>query len=95
VDVDLPTDPHGGAPQVETKLCGTLVKPPRSVCCTGFSGFAVAFEAIALTVHFQIVDIVGQSIGKRAGEEFGAKASDPFDEQHVGRHDGWSALNAP
>ena len=35
------------------------------------------FEAIAVAVHFQDVDVVGQSIEQRAGQPFGAEHGGP------------------
>ncbi len=37
----------------------------------GRAGFLAVFEAIALAVQLQDVDVVGQSIEQRAGEAFG------------------------
>jgi hypothetical protein len=42
-----------------TKLCGALVKPCCGVCALGFARLAAVFEAVALAVHFQDVDVVG------------------------------------
>ena len=52
------------------------------------------FEAIALAVHFQDVDVVGQSVEKRACEAFGAEGTGPFIERQIGCHDGGAALVA-
>lgn len=53
-------------PHRAMKLCGAVVKPGRGVFVLGFVRLAAVFEAVALTVHFQDVDMVGQSIKKRA-----------------------------
>ena len=46
------------------------------------------FEAVALAVHFQDVDVVGQSVEKRACEAFGAEGTGPFIERQIRRYDG-------
>ena len=49
---------------------------------------SAVFEAVALAVHFQDVDVVGQSVEKRACEAFGAEGTGPFIERQIRRYDG-------
>ena len=45
------------------------------------------FEAIALAVHFQDVDMMGQAVEKRASEAFGSEGAGPFIERQIRRYD--------
>ena len=50
------------------------------------------FEAIAVAVQFEDVDVVGQPVQQRAGQPLGPEHAGPFVERQVGRHDGGAAL---
>ena len=54
--------PHGGAPQIAAKLCGPVVNPGSGVRFSGFDGSTAVFEAVALAVHLQDVDGMGQAV---------------------------------
>ena len=49
----------------------------------GLAGFLAVFEAIALAVQLQDVDVVGQSIEQRAGQPFGPEDLGPFVEGQI------------
>ena len=53
-----------------------MVKPGCGVCASGLARLSAVFEAVALAVHFQDVDVVGQSVEKRACEAFGAEGTE-------------------
>ena len=44
---------------------------------------AAVFEAVALTVHFEDVNMVGQPVEQRACEAFRAEGAGPFIERQV------------
>ena len=50
----------------------------------GIPPFLALFEAIALAVHFQDVDMVGQAIQQRSGQAFGTEDFRPFIERQIG-----------
>ena len=50
----------------------------------GIPPFLALFEAIALAVHFQNVDMVGQAIQQRSGQAFGTEDFRPFIERQIG-----------
>src|SRR3954469_356233 len=50
------------------------------------------FEAIAVAVHFQDVDVVGQSIEQRAGQPLGDEHAGPLVERQIAGDDGRGAL---
>src|SRR5262249_23145554 len=52
------------------------------------------FEAIAVAVHFEDVDVVGQPIEQRAGQPLGPEHAGPFVERQVAGDDGGAALVA-
>ena len=55
----------------------------------GFPPFLALIETIALAVHFQDMDMVGQAIQQRPGQAFGAEHLRPLVEgQIAGRQDG-------
>ena len=49
----------------------------------GLAGFLAVFEAIALAVQLQDVDVVVQSIEQRAGQPFGPEDLGPFVEGQI------------
>ena len=53
----------------------------------GLAGFLAVFEAIALAVQLQDVDVVGQSIEQRAGQPFGPEDLGPFVEGQIRGHE--------
>ena len=53
----------------------------------GRAGFLAVFEAIALAVQLQDVDVVGQSIEQRAGEAFGPEDLGLFVEGQIRGHE--------
>lgn len=65
-----------------------MVKPGCGVIASGLVRLTAVFEAIALAVHFQNVDVVSQPVEKRASEAFGSEGAGPLIERQVGRHDG-------
>ena len=50
----------------------------------GIPPFLALFEAIALAVHFQNVDMVGQAIQQGSGQAFGTEDFRPFIERQIG-----------
>src|SRR6202795_3542089 len=50
------------------------------------------FEAIAVAVHFEDMDVVGQPVQQRAGEPLGAEHAGPFVERQIAGDDGGAAL---
>jgi hypothetical protein len=46
------------------------------------------FEKVALTVHFQDVNMVSQPVEKRASEAFRSEGAGPLIERQVGLYDG-------
>ena len=52
----------------------------------GRAGFLAVFEAIALAVELQDVDVVGQSVEQRARQPFGAEDLGPFVEGQIRGH---------
>ena len=57
------------------------------------SGSTLALcESIALAVHFEDMDVVGEAIEQGAGEPLGAKHAGPLVERQVAGHDGRAAL---
>jgi hypothetical protein len=49
-------------------------------------------EAIALAVHLQDVDMVGESVQEHAGEALGAEHLGPVLEGQIGWSAGWSRV---
>ena len=47
-------------------------------------------EAVAVAVHLQDMDVVGEPVQQRAGEAFRAKYFGPLIEGQVGGDQGWS-----
>ncbi len=52
------------------------------------------FEAVAIAVHRQDVDVVRQPVQERAGQPFGAQDARPVLERQVRRDDGGASLVA-
>src|SRR6202166_3229971 len=50
------------------------------------------FEAIAVAVHFEDVDVVCQPIEQRAGQPLGPEHAGPFVERQIAGDDGGAAL---
>src|SRR5499427_10004160 len=50
------------------------------------------FEAIAVAVHFEDVDLVGQAIEQRAGQPLGPEHTGPFVERQIGGDNDGAAL---
>ena len=55
----------------------------RGLCC---SVLPAALEAVALAVHLQDVDVVGEPVQQRAGEALRAEDLGPFVEGQIGGH---------
>ena len=47
-------------------------------------GFGALFEAEAVAIHFQDVDVVGQPVEECAGEALGAEHAGPFIKWQIG-----------
>ena len=60
----------------------------RSGCRSGrgLAGFLAVFEAIAVAVELEDVDVMGQPVEQRAGEAFGAEDLGPFVEGEIRGH---------
>ena len=58
------------------------------------SGSAL-LEPVALAVHFQDMDMVGDAVEERAGETLAGEHRGPFLEGQVRGHDGGAVLLAP
>src|SRR3954452_22951892 len=52
------------------------------------------FEAIAVAVHFEDVDVVGQSVEQRTGQPLGPEHAGPLVERQIAGDDGGAALVA-
>ncbi len=65
-------------------------------CSGGFDGFSrlALCQAIALAVHLEDVDVVGQPIEERAGQALGAEGFRPFIKWQVARDQRGPALIA-
>ena len=50
------------------------------------------FEAIAVAVHFEDVDVVGEPIEQRAGQPLGPKHAGPFVKRQIGGDNNRAAL---
>lgn len=53
------------SPYRATKLCGALGKPGSGICSLSFTRLTAVSEAVALTVHFQDVNMMGQAVEQR------------------------------
>ncbi len=51
-------------------------------------------EPVAVAVHFQDMDMVGEAVEKRAGQAFGAEHLGPLVEGEIAGHQGGAALIA-
>src|SRR5271169_1736031 len=76
---DLPRSEHRGR-----LTAGRVLRPALALLAL--------FEAIAVAVHFEDVDVVCQPIEQRAGQPLGPEHAGPFVEWQVGRHDGGAAF---
>src|SRR5205085_1638504 len=76
---DLPRSEHHGRLTASRILCLALAL------------FGL-FERVAVAVHFQDVDVVGQPIEQRAGQALGPEHAGPFVKRQVGGDDGGAAL---
>ena len=52
------------------------------------------FEPIAVAVHFEDVDVVGQSVEQRTGQPLGPEHAGPLVERQIAGDDGGAALVA-
>ena len=50
------------------------------------------FESIAVAVHFEDVDVVGQSVEQRTGQPLGPEHAGPLVEWQIAGEDGGAAL---
>ena len=57
-----------------------------------FVGICTLFEAIAVAVHFEDVDVVGEPIEQRAGQALGPEHAGPFVERQIGGDNDGAAL---
>src|SRR5207302_1566112 len=78
---DLPRSEHRG------RLTASRVLRPALA-------LLALFEAIAVAVHFEDVDVVGQPIEQRAGQPLGPEHAGPLVERQIGSDDGGAALVA-
>src|SRR5438876_5143115 len=78
---DLPRSEHRG------RLTASRVLRPALALLT-------LFEAIAVAVHFEDVDVVGQPIEQRAGQPLGPEHAGPLVERQIAGDDGRAALVA-
>src|SRR5471030_880426 len=76
---DLPRSEHRGRLTASRILCLALA-------------LLALFEAIAVAVHFEDMDVVGQPVQQRAGEPLGAEDAGPFVERQIAGDDGGAAL---
>ena len=76
---DLPRSEHRGR-----LAASRVLGPPLALLAL--------FEAIAVAVHFEDVDVVGQPIEQRAGQPFGAEYAGPLVERQIAGDDGGAAL---
>ena len=53
-----------------------------------------ALEAVAVAVHLQDVDVMGEAVQQRAGEMFGAEHVSPLVERKIGGHQDGAAFVA-
>ena len=95
----------GGAKLVHLTLCGTRSEAAREVPVGppgqplhrrlsryfwGFPPFLALVETIALAVHFQDMDMVGEAVQQSPGQAFRAEYLRPLIERQVGRSPGSS-----
>src|SRR5947209_17644055 len=78
---DLPRSEHRG------RLTASRVLRPALA-------LLALFEAIAVAVHFEDVDVVGQPIEQRAGQPLGPEHAGPLVERQIGSDDGGATLVA-
>ena len=91
----------GGAKLVHLMLCGTRSEAAREVPVGppgqplhrrlsryfwGFPPFLALVETIALAVHFQDMDMVGEAVQQSPGQAFRAEYLRPLIERQVGGH---------
>ena len=60
----------------------------------GFPPFSALVETIALAVHFQDMDMVGETVQQGPGQAFGAEHLRPLIEGQIAGHQGGAALVA-
>src|SRR5215471_8684546 len=78
---DLPRSEHRGRLTASRGLCPALA-------------LLALFEAIAVAVHFEDVDVVCQAIEQRAGQPLGPEHAGPLVEWQIGSDEGGAALVA-
>src|SRR5438132_13607391 len=79
---DLPRSEHRGR-----------LTASRVFLCLALALLAL-FEAIAVAVHFEDVDVVGQPIEQRAGQPLGPEHAGPLVERQIAGDEGGAALVA-
>ena len=60
----------------------------------GFPPFFALVETVAVAVHFQYMNVVGESVQEGSGQAFGTKYLGPFVEGSISGHQGGTALIA-
>ena len=58
----------------------------------GFAPFSALVETIALAVHFQDMDMVGEAVQQRPGQAFGAEHLGPLVEGKIAGQQGGAAF---
>ena len=94
-------DGRSGATRSSASMASTGPSPQRAPwqagrqpgLCPALALLAL-FEPIAVAVHFQDVDVVGQPIEQRAGQPLGPEHAGPLVERQIGSDDGGAALVA-
>src|SRR5712664_2159324 len=79
---DLPRSEHRGR-----------LTASRVFLCLALALLALC-EAIAVAVHFEDVDVVGQPVEQRAGQQLGPEHAGPLVERQIAGDDGGAALVA-
>ena len=64
----------------------------RSGVFWGFPPILALIETVALAVHFQDMDMVGQAIQQRSGQAFGTEHLGPFVEGQIAGQQGGAAF---
>src|ERR1700751_87730 len=72
------------APWQADRQLGLIIRPPLTLLAL--------FEAIAVAVHFEDVDVVCQPVEQRAGQPLRPEHAGPFVKRQIGSDDGGAAL---
>jgi len=67
----------------------------RSGLCGDLLLASAGFQAIAVAVHLQNVDVVGEPVEQRPGEPLGTEDPGPLVKWQIARHDNGAAFVTP